>query len=106
MARHKAAPERPGPLVLPTIEVRPEGPLAGHVLRMRTPSTRFFIAQRRAGGLTNADMWDEILDAIVEHDFDREPDLLPPAYVLLIGNAWLSAIKEQAVPPVSGETSG
>ncbi|HUT76061.1 MAG TPA: hypothetical protein VM285_00130 [Polyangia bacterium] len=90
---------------LPTIEVRIEsGPLAGHVLTMRTPSTRMFIQQRR-GTWDNLDMFEEILNAIVDHDLGQEPDLLPPAVVVGIGTAWFTAIKEAALPPATGSTS-
>jgi hypothetical protein len=88
-------------VVLDLIEVRPKGKLDGHVLRMRKPSVRLYIAQRR-GTLENVDLYEEVLDAIAEHDFDRDPDRLPPLYIVEIGNAWMDAVRESALPPVSG----
>lgn len=93
------------PVEFDTLEVRPTGRgLGGHTLHMRRPSVRFLIAWRR-GTADDETYWEEIVDAVVDHDLDREPDRLTAAQVAEIGSAWLEAMKEAAVPPASGESS-
>lgn len=96
-------------LAIETVDVRPtEGALVGHWLRMRFPSARWFIQQKR--GFTSDDdnaiaYYEEILDAIEEHDLGRDPAGLPARYVLDIGRAWMAAIRDLAVPPTTGSDS-
>jgi hypothetical protein len=92
------APAELEPIELRTLEVRPGENLEGHVLRMRFPSARFLIAQRR-GVASDVEYWEEILDAIEEHDLGQDPDRLPAREVNLIGIAWTRALREAAVPP-------
>lgn len=90
------------PIEVPTLLVQPEsGPFAGRTIRMRYPSTRFWIAQQR-GELDNETMWTETLLAVEEHDFGRDPDDLPPAMVLVLMTDWLDALKADALPPTTG----
>lgn len=93
------------PIELETLEVKPGGTLAGRTIQMRWPSVRFLITQRREGLLTNEALWEEIVDAIVSHDLDREPERLPARQIVAIGNAWLQALKDHAVPPPPGSSS-
>ena len=95
-------PETPGPVEFDTLEVSPKGRgLGGHTLTMRRPSVRFLIAWKR-GQADDETYWEEILDAIITHDLDREPDRLTAAQVNAVGSAWLDAMKDAAVPPASG----
>lgn len=90
------------PVVFETLEVRPDGHgLDGHVLRMRFPSVRLLIARRR-GEADREAYWEEVVDAIVEHDLDRDPDRLTVPQITAIGTAWADAMKAAAVPPESG----
>ena len=90
------------PIEVPTLLVEPDsGPLAGRHITMRYPSVRFWIAQER-GELDNPRLWEETLDAIEEHDLGREPDSLPPAYIVALMREWLAALKAAALPPESG----
>jgi hypothetical protein len=68
---------------------------------MRRPSVRFLIAWRR-GDLTDEVLWEEVVDAIIDHDLGRDPDRLTSRQVNAIGTAWLDAMKDAAVPPASG----
>lgn len=86
----------PVPVFLLT--VNPSGALAGRTLRMRYPSVGFLIAQRR-GIAKDPEWWEEVIDAIEEHDLGRTPESLPAAIVDEIGVAWVAAIKERAIPP-------
>lgn len=94
--------EQPNPVEFETLDVRPKGRgLGGHVLQMRRPSVRFLIAWKR-GQADDETYWEEIVDAILSHDLDRDPDRLTAAQVAEIGSAWLDAMKDAAVPPASG----
>lgn len=97
----EAGPDELGPIALPTIEVRPDGPMAGRTLRMRYPSVRLWIANQR-GDVSRILMFEEILLAIEEHDFGHDPASLPPIWITAIGDAWMDAIKDTAIPPVTG----
>lgn len=93
-----------GPLEVPALIIQPTtGPLKGRTLRMRYPSTKFWIAQER-GQLDNPLLWAETLDAIEEHDLGRDPGSLPPSYVMALMVAWLAALKDVAVPPPNGSS--
>lgn len=95
----------PDPVTFDTLEVRPRHRgLTGHVLHMRHPSVRFLIAQRR-GTADDAEYWEEIIDAITEHDLDRDPSTLTAPMVNAIGLAWIEAMKDAALPPASGTGS-
>jgi len=97
-----AAPETPAPIEIPTLLVAPtEGPLAGRTIRMRYPSTRYWMANER-GQADNVAFYEEILDAIEDHDLGRDPASLPPGLVVTIGQAWTAALKAVAVPPTNG----
>ena len=102
MAAETLPAETPGPVEFETLEVRPKGRgLGGHTLLMRRPSVRFLIAWKR-GNADDEVYWEEIVDAIISHDLDRDPDRLTAAQVNAIGTAWLDAMKDAAVPPASG----
>ena len=93
------------PVTFDTLTVRPKGQgLSGHTLEMRYPSVRFLIANKR-GEAGDEEYWEELLDAVISHDLDRDPERLTARQVNAIGLAWIEAMKEAAVPPVSGETS-
>ena len=95
-------PDAPGPVEFDTLKVRPKGRgLGGHTLTMRRPSVRFLIRWRRGQANTET-YWEEILDAILSHDLDRDPDRLTAAHINAIGSAWIDAMKDAAVPPASG----
>lgn len=105
MAETPEGTEPAAPVTFDLLEVRPTGRgLAGHVLQMRYPSVRFLIAQRR-GQAGDPEYWEEVVDAVIEHDLDRDPGRLTPGQVGLIGQAWVAAMKERAVPPASGSSS-
>jgi hypothetical protein len=91
-------------LDIPTFEVRPGGRFKDHVLHMRMPSARFWIEQRR-GDVTNVEMYEEILDAIISSDLGRDPGRLPPSMVVAIGTAWMEAVKAASLPPGDGTGS-
>ena len=93
----------PGKLEVPTLLVKPTGLLAGHTLRMRFPSTRYWIAHER-GETSQAMFWAEALDAIEEHDLGRDPGSLQPSYIIELVEAWVAALKEAAVPPPTGSS--
>ena len=86
------------PVPVYLLTVHPSGGLAGRTLRMRYPSVGFLIAQRR-GKAKDPDWWEEVIDAIEEHDLGRTPESLPADVVDEIGVAWVKAMKERAVPP-------
>ena len=92
------APGDPEPVELELLTVEPGGRLAGRTLHMRYPSVGFLIAQRR-GEADDERYWAELLDAIESHDLGRDPESLPAREVNAIGRAWISAMKERAVPP-------
>jgi hypothetical protein len=92
------------PLELPTLLVQPkDGLLAGRTIRMRWPSTRFYIDHARGSRQDrNAALWEETLNAIQAHDFGHEPDNLPPEYIVALADAWIDAVRDHAVPPTNG----
>jgi hypothetical protein len=87
------------------VDVRPtSGLIAGHHLRMRKPSIRWYLAHRRGFGADQmAEVWyEEIADAIEEHDLGRDPLTLPAKYILAIGQEWMAAATDRAVDPTTG----
>lgn len=101
-------PERDGsvsakldPIEVPTLDVRPNGAMAGRTIRMRYPSVRLWIASER-GQLDNTLMWEEILGAIESHDLGRDPASLRPTMITDIGEAWMEAVRQEAIPPTTG----
>lgn len=92
-----AEPAALEPVELELLTVRPKAPLAGRTLRMRRPSVGFWIAMKRKA-VDDETFWEEIVDAIEDHDLGRDPAKLPPRAVNAIGEAWLEAMKEAAVP--------
>lgn len=87
-----------GPAPVYLLTVHPSGAFAGRTLRMRYPSIGFLAAQRR-GIAGDVEWYEEVVDAIEEHDLERDPYSLPIAAVNEIGLAWVAAMKERAVPP-------
>lgn len=85
------------------LRVEPEGELAGHLFLMNRLSATAWVRQRR-GEWTNEEMVDECLNAIVDTTLPEGTRLDLKETGDLI-KAWLKAMQEEAVPPLSGERS-
>lgn len=83
------------------LTVLPDGPLEGHEFLMRRMSARFWIALNRKS-YTNADMVEEVLDAIIDSSLPDDDATLDVDEVDALVAAWIRAMREDAVPPPSG----
>lgn len=83
------------------IAVLPEGPLEGHEFLMRRMSARFWIAVNR-NSYTDADMVEEVLDAIIDSSLPDDDATLDVDEIDALVSAWIRAMREAAVPPPSG----
>jgi len=83
------------------LTVLPDGPLAGHEFAMRRMSARFWVQLSRSQ-FTNADMVEEVLDAIVDSSLPDGEAALDVDEVDALVAAWIAAMRNAAIPPANG----
>jgi len=83
------------------LTVRPGGPLEGHEFVMRKMSARFWVALSRSA-FSNADMVEEVLDAILDSSLPDDDATLDMDEMDALVAGWLAAMREAAIPPANG----
>lgn len=85
-----------------TIELHPNGPLNGHTVVMRYPSTALYLKVRGDDNVTNDDMLSSVLAAVVDDTLPAGVIGLPPDQVVGLFPEWLNAWMEAAFPNRTG----
>ena len=93
------------PIEIPTVTATAtNGLLAGRTVTFRMPPSRMWIAIERRQ-FTNHDLWEKVLEAVVDHDLGVDIEALPSEHVAELAALWFRAVREAAVPPPNGSSS-
>jgi len=90
------------PANLPTMTVRPNGPMAGHEFLMYEPPSELIFSGER---LMEREVAAAAMTAVIDHTLDVDLGRIPPQWAVALGDAWLQQWREVALPPTNGRRS-